>query len=527
MSPSTSRRVLAALSGVLAAVLLAGCASGPGGATAVRLGWAGAIPPLDPAASASVSSFAFLSQVYPSLLSVQPGEPDPVPEIAESAEWTSDGVFTVVLKPDLEFANGDALTTSDVRFSIERQVALRSEDGAWRQLENLEALQIVDETTVEFHLGTPTDTRFPFALAGPAGFVLDEEAFFADELTPDEDILEAQPFAGAFTLEEARGGTLVLTPYAGFAGGRRALSTVEVHLGEDAALAQQLQDGALDAVTGRLDTESAAALARDEAVDRVRAASGRARLLVFDLDRMPFGSRSETPDAGKALAVRQAIADVVDREALTEGLRNSVRPLTGYIADGVPGAAEVLDELRGDGAGGPDEERAAATLEAAGIVDPVPLTIHVDLGQVGSPGRTEVERLAEQLDASGLFAVTVVETDADGLDAARLAGEVQAAFTSVAPADSDPQGYLAMFRSTAVAIPGYGDATVDGLLAQQRTELDPDVRADLALQAQAAIATQLPAIPLTQGVRVVFARAGVSGTDLEDGFALDLSRLRR
>jgi peptide/nickel transport system substrate-binding protein len=257
-----------------------------------------------------------------------------------------------------------------------------------------------------------------------------------------------------------------------------------------------------------------------------RAASGRVRLLAFDLDHMPYGRRTETPDVNLALAVRGAVADILDREALVDDIgADWVEPLTGYLPTGIPGAADVFSALRGDRDGGPDVEAAAAALAAAGIVEPVPLSIHVDLEQVGFRGADEVAGIAAQLDDSGLFDVTVVETDGEGLGAAVLAGEVQAMFTSLLPANADPQDYLAPFRSTSAAFPGYGD--VDALLTRQITEVDPEVRAATVLETQNAIAAQLPAIPVTQGVRVVFSRAIISGVELDDSSALDLTRLRR
>ena len=104
---SLPRRAIAGATAVIVAATLAACASGSGSTSPVRLGWADDIPPLDPAASASVSSFTFLTQIYPSLLTIDPDKAEPVTEIAESAEWVEAGVFRVVLARGLRFANGD------------------------------------------------------------------------------------------------------------------------------------------------------------------------------------------------------------------------------------------------------------------------------------------------------------------------------------------------------------------------------------------------------------------------------------
>lgn len=524
----TTRRVVAVVTALLTVTGLVACADGSARAGAIRLGWSGEVPPLDPAASDSVGSFALLSQLYPSLLTIEAGEAEPTLELAASAEWTDPGVYTVTLKSGLAFANGDHLTSSDVVFSIERQLALQSEDGAWRQLANLDSIETLDDTTIAFHLQSEIDTGFPYVLAGPAGLVLDEESFFADELTPDADILEAEPFAGPFALTAIRGNLLVLEPYSGYAGARPALSTIELHPGSGADLAQQIDDGTLDAITGPLDAATLQSLADSESVSMSRAASGRVRLLAFDLEYMPFGSRAETPDADKAVAIRRAVSELIDREAITSAIGGSrVRPLYGFLPDGVPGASDVFAELHGDGSGGPNPDRATAALSEVGIPTPVELSIHVDLDQVGEPGSAEVVAIAQQLEASGLFAVTVIETDAVGLETARLSGEVEAMFTSLLPANSDPQDYLELFRSAGVLAAGFADADVDKQLTAQVGQLDPELRAATVLETQTALATLLPAIPITQGVRVVFARSSIMGVELADSLPLDLGLLRR
>lgn len=517
-------RALAALAGVTLVATLTACATGP--ADAIKLGWVGDLPPLDPAASASVSSFAFLSQVYPSLLTVKVGDSAPEPDLAASADWTADGVYTVVLKTGVTFANGDDLTTSDVQFSIERQLALQSEDGAWRQLSNLDSVVPLSPTTIEFHLKTPTDASFPYVLAGPAGLVLDEEQFFADELTSDADILTAQPFAGPFTLSADRAGVLTLTPYDQYAGVRMAASVIVLHAGTSADLAAQLHAGSIDALTGQMDLDTITQLTADDAVLITRAASGRTRLLAFDFEHMPFGTKAETPDEAKALAIRTAIADVIDREALALAIGGSwVRPLGGYLPDGVPGASTVVEDLSGDGSGAPDVDTATALLTAAGITTPIEFSIHVDLDAVGDPGKAEVAAIAAQLNATGLFSVKVVETDGPGLDKASAAGEVQAKFVTLRPANADPLGYLTPFRTGGPIATGFTDAQVDALLGDLALELDPDLRAQDLTDLQALVAAKLPAIPITQSVRVVFARSSIQAITLGDSFPLELNRL--
>ena len=61
------------------------------------------------------------TQVFPYLLNTDYGSTEVVPDLAESAEFTSPTEYTVTLKPGLKWANGNDLTSSDVKFSLRPQ----------------------------------------------------------------------------------------------------------------------------------------------------------------------------------------------------------------------------------------------------------------------------------------------------------------------------------------------------------------------------------------------------------------------
>lgn len=522
------RSMLRVVAVAAAIALIGGCAEGPTESSPIRLGWVGDLPALDPAAGDTIAAFTLLSQVHPSLLRVDGDEPVPVLDLAESAEFTADGEFTVVLPIGTEFANGHDLTASDVMFSIQRQIDLQEEEGAGDQFAVLESMEAPDDRTVVFRLRSAVHMGFLYALAGPLGLIVDEETFFADALTPDEDIIGAEAFGGPFAVHQARTGELSLVPFRDHAGATRATSTVELHPGSSAELGDRLQDGGIDLVTGRLPADVLAVLRDDDSLRFARAASGRVALLTFDFARMPFGSRTEDADGDKASAVRHAIADLVDREELVHELgANRVAALSGYLPTGFLGAASPFDELQGDGEGGPDAERAAATLTAAGITEPVDLVIHVLPESRDGLAMDEAELLAAQLEADDLFTVELVEVDAEGLAEARTDGEVGILLTSLLPANSDPAMYLLPFATGGVLAPGFSNETVDSLLARQNGEDDPEVRGATLVELQTALAKALPAIPLTQNQRVLFHRSGVDGAALDDGLPLDFSLLHR
>src|SRR3954447_2670138 len=169
-SGSSSRRRIVATAGMAAtALVLAACGgsdgdsgdSGSGSGGTLTVGTTDKVTTLDPAGSYDNGSFAVMNQVFPFLMNTPLGSPDVEPDIAESAEFTSPTEYTVTLKPGLKWANGHDLTSSDVKFTFDRQVAINDENGPASLLYNLDSTEAVDDTTVVFHLKAPNDQTFP------------------------------------------------------------------------------------------------------------------------------------------------------------------------------------------------------------------------------------------------------------------------------------------------------------------------------------------------------------------------------
>ena len=87
------------------------------------------------------------------LLNTSIGSEDGVPEpdLAESAA-TSENVHTVTLQEGLT-ANGNELTSEDVKHTFDRQLAIADPNGPSSLLGNLESVEVIDDLTVEFHQG--------------------------------------------------------------------------------------------------------------------------------------------------------------------------------------------------------------------------------------------------------------------------------------------------------------------------------------------------------------------------------------
>src|SRR5829696_6467040 len=360
-SASTNRRRgFAAVAGLsVAALALAGCAAGDtadddtSGGT-LTIGTTEQITALDPAGSYDNGSFAVMNQVYPFLLNTPYGSPDVEPDIAESAEFTSDSEYTVKLKEGLTFVNGNELTSSDVKFTFDRQVAIADENGPSSLLYNLESTDAPDDTTVVFHLKSENDQVFPQILSSPAGPIVDEDVFSATELTPDQDIVDGEAFHGQYTITSYDLNNLVsykaYPDYQGLLGPAKTESVNVKYYADASNLKLDIQEGNIDVAFRSLSATDIEDLRGNDKVQVVDGPGGEIRYIVFNFDTQPYGAKTAEADPAKALAVRQAVANLIDRETIADQVfKGTFTPLYSYVPQGLTGANESLKPLYGDG----------------------------------------------------------------------------------------------------------------------------------------------------------------------------------
>jgi peptide/nickel transport system substrate-binding protein len=125
---------------------------------------------MNPAITATISSFATGSPVYEALTHINPdGSIDP--ELAESWEISDDGLsYTFHLRPGVAWHDGTPFTSADVKFSIENanKVLHPWGRGAFRSIESIET---PDDLTVVFRLGKPQASLI-FGTDGACGSIL-------------------------------------------------------------------------------------------------------------------------------------------------------------------------------------------------------------------------------------------------------------------------------------------------------------------------------------------------------------------
>ena len=159
-------------------------------------------PSLDPAGSYDNGSFAVMNQVYP-----VPDEhrrtapPTCSPTSPSRPSFTSPTEYTVKLKPGLKFANGHDLTSSDVKFSFDRQLKINDPNGPASLLGNLASVVGAgpDHGRVPAEGRQRPDLRRRCS-SSPGGPDRRRAGLLRRQVTPDKDIVKGNAFAGQYTI---------------------------------------------------------------------------------------------------------------------------------------------------------------------------------------------------------------------------------------------------------------------------------------------------------------------------------------
>ncbi|MGY1644450.1 ABC transporter substrate-binding protein [Geodermatophilus sp. SYSU D00703] len=520
------RRVRAATAGLaVTALALAACGggdgdgggSGGGGGDALTIGTSDKITTIDPAGSYDNGSFAVMNQVFPFLMNTDYGSPDVVPDIAESAEFTSPTQYTVTLKPGLTWANGNELTSSDVKFTFDRMVAINDPNGPAALLANLASVDAPDDTTVVFNLENGNDQTFPQILSSPAGPIVDEEVFSATALTPDQEIVDGNAFAGPYVITNYDQNNLISyeanPDYQGLLGAPATDRVNVKYYADSSNLKLDIEEGNIDVAFRSLSATDIDDLRGNDEVEVVDGPGGEIRYIVFNFNTQPFGAGQPDADPAKATAVRQAVAHLLDRQEIADQVyKGTYTPLYSFVPEGLTGAVTPLKDLYGDGNGGPDADKAAQTLQAAGVQTPVQLSLQYSNDHYGPSSGDEYALIQDQLESTGLFQVNLQTTEWVQYSEDRVADVYPAYQLGWFPDYSDADNYLTPFFLTENFLSNhYQNQQVNDLILQQVTTPDPAERTALIEQIQQLEAQDLSTVPYLQGAQVAVVRTGVEG----------------
>ncbi|MEV6400500.1 ABC transporter substrate-binding protein [Streptomyces sp. NPDC051907] len=502
-----NRTCLQAAAALASISLLAGCGlfSDEGGEQEQRISVGTTSEPttLDPAAAWD-GSWELHRNVFQTLLSFPTGSTTPQPDAAKSCQFpdASNKVFECELRSDLTFSNGDKIDASVVKHSIDRIRTIDVQGGPNGLLGSLDKIETPDERTVRFRLKVP-DATFPFILATPAMSLVPPSEYPADKLRDDGKLTGSGPYVLDSYEKGDKAELSKNSSYKGFANRRNEAVTIR-YFKDSEVMVNSLKKKQIDAIYRGLTAEEVVELQEgrkeNEHLQLVETVGADIRYLVFN---------SEDPMAGK-LPVRRAIAQVVDRDALVAKVyQGTAEPLYSMVPKGIAGhTTEFFDRY-----GEPDVAKARAILKDAGVNAPVPLTFWYTTDRYGSATAAEFAELKRQLEASGLFTVTIKGKPEKEFQAGYKSGEYPVFGRGWFPDFPDPDNFIAPFvgAKNVLSTPYESPEITDQLLPQSRRESDRGAVTRQFERAQEILVDDVRLLPLWQGKLYVASSEEIGG----------------
>jgi peptide/nickel transport system substrate-binding protein len=498
-------RALRRAAAITSISLVAGCGvfsdGNPDDRGPIVVGTTSAPSTLDPAASWD-GSWELFRNIYQTLLAYPTGASTPEPDAAKSCGFTdsSNTTYRCELRAGMKFADGDTLDAQAVKHSIDRIRQIDVPGGPAGLLGSLDRVQATGAHEVLFRLNKP-DATFPFVLATPAMSIVDPDDYPAHSLRKDGKVFGSGPYT-LKSYDDGKQAVLVKNDhYKGFAQRRNSAVTIR-YFQDSGAMVKALRDRKIDVTYRGLAAGDIVALQGRPSKDLqlVDGSGTDINYLVFN----PKDRWARNP------AVRKAVAQVVDRGAITHKIyRDTVDPLYSMVPKGLTGHTTAFFDDFGD----PSLPKARKILTHAGITDRVPLTLWYTSDRYGSETALEFRELKRQLDASGLFTVTLKSRPWKTYVTGYQKGEYPVFGRGWFPDFPDAENFIAPFvgQQNALGTPYPAPKITDVLLPESRRESD---RADVVKEfeeAQQILVNDTRLLPLWQGRQYVAASDDISG----------------
>ncbi|MFF4703522.1 ABC transporter substrate-binding protein [Streptomyces sp. NPDC001288] len=495
------RRVAAAAS----LSLIAGCGvfsgSGSGEGGPIVVGTTSAPSTLDPAGSWD-GSWELFRNIYQTLLAYPDGATTPQPDAAEKCAFTDSGnrTYRCRLRPGMKFADGDALDAAAVKYSIDRIRAINAPSGPAGLLGSLDRIETSGDREVVFHLGKP-DATFPFVLATPAMSIVDPDDYPAHSLRKDDSVHGSGPYTLKSYRDGERAELVRNDRYQGFADRQNDAVTIR-YFQDSATMVKALRSGDIDVTYRGLAASDIVGLeARTDTDLQLVDGTGT------DISYLVFNPRDRW---AKVPAVRKAVAQLVDRSAIAHTVyKDTVDPLYSMVPAGLTGHSTGFFDDYGD----PSTAKARKILTDAGVTAKVPLTFWYTTDRYGSETGRMFQELKRQLDASGLFAITLRSRPWKTYVVGYQKGEYPVFGRGWFPDFPDADNFIAPFvgQENALGTPYPSPVITDRLLPRSRSESDRGEVVKEFEEAQQILVDDARLIPLWQGRQYVAASDDISG----------------
>lgn len=476
----------------------------------LRLGTTEVVTAMDPAGSYDFGSWNMQYSIFQQLMSIPPNGKEPEDDAAH-CEYSDPETVECELKEGLKFSNGNELTSSDVLFSLKRNIEIADPNGSSVLLGSIAngdeknpglaegAVETPDEHTVIFHLNAP-DSTFLKVLTTATTSIVDEETFPADELLADDKVVGSGPYTLAQYQPEKQAVLQANESYEGTKAPKSKRIYI-INYKKSSSLKTAIANGKVDVAWRTLSPQELTDLKDTDGVEVVTGNGSEFRYWVWQ-----FGTKN-----GKNPAIRQAVANIIDRDRISErAYAGTVEPAYSIVPPGFPGQKDSFKELYPE----PDVEAAADLLKEAGVQTPVNLTIGWNPDHYGPNTVDEATELQNQLEASGLFEVKMESAPWEEYQNLYKQNAYDLFILGWYPDILDSDNYLTPFlRDGGFYGNNYHSEEVNDLLSEELAETDDDARNDIIEELQDITAEDVPLIPSWIGKNVAVIRDGVEGVE--------------
>jgi len=475
------------------------------------LGTTDAVTSVDPAGSYDFGSWNIQYNIFQQLMTVPAGGTDPEPDAADCS-YDDPQTITCKLKEGLKFSNGDDLTSSDVLFSFKRNIEINDPNGSAVLLGSISngddkkptladgAIETPDDTTVVFHLNQP-DQTFMQVLTSATTSIVDEDTFPADDKLADDDT-DNMIGSGPFVLSQYKAGEQAVFEANDSYTGDKTPQSSQVfvqYFNDPAPLKTAVESGEVDIAWRTLSPTDLNSIEKGGKAEVIRGKGSEFRYWVWQF----------STDVGKNKAIRQSVAQLIDRQAISDNAYDgSVTPAYSIVPPGFAGQKDSFKEKYGE----PNVDAAKKILDAAGVQTPVKIKLGYPPEHYGPNAVDEANELADQLNSSGLFDATVDDAAWEEYQTVYKEGAYDLFMLGWYPDFLDADNYLSPFvRDGGFFANGYSSDKANKLLDQEIGETDPDARADEIGQLQDIVAEDVPLIPSWNGQNVAVANSSMEG----------------
>lgn len=494
---------VAILAGV--AVTAMACGGGGGGSSSkpVVVGTTDKVVSFDPAGSYDLGSWTPMYSMYQNLLLFPPGKTTPVPDAAKSCDFTDSTHYVCTMRSGQKFWNGHPVTAKDVVYSFQRNVKIASPQGASSLLAPMKSVRAQGDKVV-FTL------KYPFAAFGdvltdPGMAIVDPAVFPADKVLNSSKIVGSGPYQMSSYKPDQQ---LVLKPNPHY-GGNLVLHNKGVivqYYAKPSAMKLAIEGGDIDVAYRTFSPTDIASLRTESSrgVHVVNGAGAEIQYLVFNLKVMPGDN------AAQKLAIRRAAAMSIDRAAIAKDVYNgTVAPLYSMVPDALGGSTPVFQKQYGTA---PDVAGAKKALKDAGVSTPVKLDLWWTPSHYGESSSDMYTAIKRQLEANGLFSVTLHSAEWDQYTGAYSTDQYQAFQLGWFPDYPDADDYITPFFGPQSFLNAhFSDPQINAAIKTERGSTDQAARNAAFATAQQISADQVPTIPIWQGKQIAVQRSGVTG----------------